>query len=124
MRETRTKLFTDSFNMTNTQSSIKSSSKWSFYTVQIGNFNRKSAWKSITDQTVFEVIEKGLLFGSLRRCLSMAARMEVSVALFSRGDIKLQFFFFYFLDFGEKFVLSGKPIYKNTRIETNCSRED
>ena len=85
MRETRTKLFTDSFNMANTQSSIKSSSKWSFYTVQIGNFNRKSAWKSITDQTkfskVFEVIEKGLLFGSLRMCLSMAARIEVSVTL-------------------------------------------
>ena len=82
MRETRTKLFTDSFNMANTQSSIKSSSKWSFYTVQIGNFNRKSAWKSITDQTKFsKFTEKGLLFGSLRRCMSMAARIEVSVTL-------------------------------------------
>ena len=41
----------------------------------------------------------------------MAARIEVSVTLlavlFSCGDIKLQFFFFYFLDFGEKFVLSS-----------------
>ena len=50
MRETRTKLFTDSFNMANTQSSIKTLSKWSFYTVQIGHINRKSAWKSITDR--------------------------------------------------------------------------
>ena len=59
----------------------------------------------------------------------MAARIEcclvvIRPVLFSRGDIKLQFFFFYFLDFGEKFVLSGKPVYKNTRNETNCSRED
>ena len=82
MRETRTKLFTDSFNMANTQSSIKSSSKWSFYTVQIGNFNRKSACKSITDQTKFSKLSrKACCFGSLRRCLSMAARIEVSVAL-------------------------------------------
>ena len=61
MREARTKLFTDSFNMANTQSSessIKSSSKWSFYTVQIGNFNRKSAWKSITDQTKFSKLSR------------------------------------------------------------------
>ena len=58
MRETRTKLFTDSFNMANTQFSIKSSSKWSFYTVQIGNFNRKSAWKSITDQTKFSKLSR------------------------------------------------------------------
>ena len=61
MRETRTKLFTDSFNMANTQSSIKSSSKWSFYTVQIGNFNRKSAWKSITDQTSFRSYRERLV---------------------------------------------------------------
>ena len=58
MRETRTKLFTDSFNMANTQSKIKSSSKWSFYTVQIGNLNRKSAWKSITDQTKFSKLSR------------------------------------------------------------------
>ena len=58
MRETRTKLFTDSFNMANTQSSIKTSSKWSFYTVQIGNFNRKSDWKSITDETEFSKLSR------------------------------------------------------------------
>ena len=53
-----TKLFTDSFNMANTQSSIKSSSKWSFYTVQISNFNWKSAWKSITDQSKFSKLSR------------------------------------------------------------------
>ena len=59
MRElTCTKLFTDSFNMANTQSSIKSTSKFSFYTVQISNFNRKSAWKSITDQSKFSKLSR------------------------------------------------------------------
>ena len=33
-------------------------SKWSFYTVQIGNFNGKSAWKSITDQTKFSKLSR------------------------------------------------------------------
>ena len=80
MRETRTKPFTDSFNMANTQSSIKSSSKWSFYTVQIGNFNRKSAWKSITDQTKFSKLSRKAC--CLARCEgALQWRLELSVAL-------------------------------------------
>ena len=101
MRETRRKLFTDSFNMANSQSSIKSSSEWSFNTVQIGNFNRKSAWKSITDQTKFSKLSTKAC--CLARCEGACqwgsnwdecCLVVIWPALFSRGDIKLQFFFF------------------------------
>ena len=57
-KETRTKLFTDSFNLANTQIFDKILVKMVLYTVQISNFNRKSAWKSITDQSKFSKLSR------------------------------------------------------------------